>query len=330
MTATLEPPPVEWVVGQQPLPATEHVPVPGRRGCEHPGHPHQHGDRKAYMMDRCRCTPCRAANTAYQNRRARAQAYGRPTTDLVDAAPARAHVLELMKAGMGWKVVAARAGVAQGVVSALLYGKTGRAAAPKRIRPATAQALLAVATPGPADLSPGRVIDGTGTRRRLQALVALGWTQTALAERLGMELSNLGRLLAGGRVTAGRATAVAALYDQLWTRQPPAGPGRDRARKRAAAQGWPGPLAWDDATIDDPAATPHPGGTEDVDEDLVDDVALAAVLDGHRLTLTGATLTAAVHALLDRGRSTVAVAEQLGLDRRTVLALVTRARRTAA
>ena len=32
------------------------------RDCEHPGHPHRHGTRVAYVIDRCRCEPCTAAN----------------------------------------------------------------------------------------------------------------------------------------------------------------------------------------------------------------------------------------------------------------------------
>ena len=50
-----------------------------------------HGTRANYDAG-CRCLRCRAANANYNSTRARATAYGRPTTDLVDAGPARTHV----------------------------------------------------------------------------------------------------------------------------------------------------------------------------------------------------------------------------------------------
>jgi hypothetical protein len=67
--------------------------------CQHPRANHQHGTRLAYMLDRCRCLPCSAANSAYETRRVQLKAYGRGTpTGLVDATPARTHVEKLQAA----------------------------------------------------------------------------------------------------------------------------------------------------------------------------------------------------------------------------------------
>jgi hypothetical protein len=82
-----------------------------------------------------------------------------------------------------------------------------------------------------------------------------------------MEPSNLGKSLGGEHVRAGTARAVCALYDELWDQPPPEGTHRDkiaasRARNRAAAHGWPPPLAWDDDTIDDPDVVPNPTGAD--------------------------------------------------------------------
>ena len=38
-----------------------------QQDCRHPCAHHVHGTRAAYVKDRCRCTPCRAANTAASN-----------------------------------------------------------------------------------------------------------------------------------------------------------------------------------------------------------------------------------------------------------------------
>ena len=98
-----------------------------------------------------------------------------------------------------------------------------------------------------------------GTRRRLQALVAIGWTRAQLARRLGLTPPRLGRLLHhDGLVEAATAAAALALYDELWNHWP-AGAAADRSRGYARARDWAVPMAWDDDQIDDPDAGPAPG-----------------------------------------------------------------------
>lgn len=51
-----------WKAGTLPsIPKAATAPRVARE-CEHPGHPHRHGTRVAYVLDRCRCEPCTAAN----------------------------------------------------------------------------------------------------------------------------------------------------------------------------------------------------------------------------------------------------------------------------
>ena len=112
-----------------------------------------------------------------------------------------------------------------------------------------------------ADLAPAALVDATAARRRLQALVALGWSQAKLAARLGMTPSNFGAMLDRGQVLAATDRAVAALYRELWDRAPDESTHRakisaSRARNYARGRGWPPPMAWDDEAIADPAAVP--------------------------------------------------------------------------
>jgi hypothetical protein len=100
--------------------------------------------------------------------------------------------------------------------------------------------------------------DATGTRRRLQALVAIGWHRAELARRLHLGPSQFKALLRRRRVAAGTAAAVEALYDRIWD-QWPGGACAERARRYAAALGWPVPMAWDEEDLDDPAAGPAAG-----------------------------------------------------------------------
>jgi len=169
-----------------------------------------------------------------------------------------------MAHGIGAARVAALAGVPHSSVGRLLYGRPAHNESPsRRIRTPTATRLLAVRY-SQAALAPGATMDATGTRRRLQALVAIGWSGRALAGRLGIEPAHLSRILRGRRaVSAGTARGVRALYDELWDQPPPQDTRGERisvakARAHAARQGWPPPLAWDDDDIDDPGASPQP------------------------------------------------------------------------
>lgn len=238
------------------------------KACHHKRANHQHGTHACYVLDKCRCHPCKDANTVYERNRIKQHAYGRFNT-FVDAEPVRDHIKALQAAGMGLKqIVAATNGeFSQGAMTRLMYGRlkkeTNRQEGPsRRIRTEHANALLAVrATTN--TIAGGALIDGTGTRRRLQALIAIGWSQTRLAERMGYALRNFNYMLHGKRsVTVATHRKVLALYDDLWD-TPPTARNRwelgaiNRTITYARTHGWVPPLAWDDDTIDDPEATPH-------------------------------------------------------------------------
>src|SRR4051812_1680110 len=111
-----------------------------------------HGTRAKYVLEKCRCEPCTAANREYV--RASSQ---RAAPAYVDAGPARRHITELRDAGVGLKTVAKAAGVSHGALSKLVYGETARGGKPtKRIRPETMERILAVT---PADVADGATVD---------------------------------------------------------------------------------------------------------------------------------------------------------------------------
>lgn len=100
-------------------------------------------------------------------------------------------------------------------------------------------------------------LNGTGTRRRLQALAATGWSANAIATRTGLSARWLLELRRGKNTRVERRTdqRIRAVYDQLWDQPGPC----PIARRLAARAGWPPPMAWDDHSIDDPAAAPDLG-----------------------------------------------------------------------
>jgi len=203
-----------------------------------------------YKLDGCRCNACGFAVSEYGRRRTLAI---RKSTWRCDAAAMRAHVRSLMAAGMGRRRVAEMAGVNDSTLSRHLYGRNGRPA-PATMRHDLARKLLAV-RPDPA---PGALVPAVGVARRVQALVALGWTLTEVAAGIGWTLNNLGRLASstGGEVTARTSRSVAELYERASMTRP-AGPAANRARAMARRRGWVPPLAWNEGAIDDPRARPH-------------------------------------------------------------------------
>lgn len=226
---------------------TDRVPRPCTHTPERP-----HGTMHRYKTDGCRCRPCTDAARRYEKHRETRILSGtwRP---YAPADPVRAHVAALAEQGIGYRRVGDLAGVTPAVMQRLLYGESNRPPS-GRIRAANAAAILAVTATG--NHAPHALVPATGTRRRLQALHAIGWDQRTIARRLGMGDSNYRRvLLYPGQqsVHAETAAAVRDLYRALWATPGPS----PAARDRAAARGWVSPLAWDDDTIDDPHAQPQ-------------------------------------------------------------------------
>ncbi|QIN93651.1 helix-turn-helix DNA binding domain protein [Gordonia phage DumpsterDude] len=216
---------------------------------------------------RGKCPAC------YERERTRQKAYGRWESQHVDAQPVRDHVHALRESGVSNKRLRELTGVSKNTIQVLMTGRPERGHGPtKKMLRRTADRILAVPVPELAFTvaSPGRIVPALGTTRRLQALVANGYSQRELCRRLGWEWQGNTTALFLGRadhVVARRAREVADLFTQLQLV-----PGTDmRARDRARSKGWPAPLDWDEDAIDDPNNHPEPFTTprtvaDDLDE----------------------------------------------------------------
>jgi hypothetical protein len=218
--------------------------------------PPAHGTVARHKHHKCPCDPCRDAYNAYQRNYRRQKAYGR-WQPYVNAEPARQHLRTLMDAGISYYRVADMIGVNYAYLTGLLYTK-GAKQPSKKIRPETATLILAIS---PNTQVTKQRVDATGTRRRLQALIVMGWPQTTLARMLGRAGGGtLNGLLEADHVYATTADAVSRLYTHLRAAVPenhgvlPLSAKRTRTYSRN--HGWHGPLAWDTDTIDDPTAAP--------------------------------------------------------------------------
>lgn len=105
-------------------------------------------------------------------------------------------------------------------------------------------------------------VDATGTRRRLQALAALGWSWNVIGSKLGQKGTNIGfTALKRTWVYPETAQKIKALFNELEMIPPPsdntpAGNPVKVVKTRAARKGWLPPFAWEEDLIDDPYALP--------------------------------------------------------------------------
>lgn len=167
------------------------------------------------------------------------------------------------------------------------------------------------------------LVDATGTRRRLQALAAVGWSFTYIARRRSIDPSSIRAFVRCGqaKVQATTARAYAVLYDELCTSDGPAKQTCGWARK----YGWHGPEAWTDETIDDPDAEPI--------TQVVDEVAVARAIAGNEevvVALNRAERLEATRRLVRRGAEAGSISRQLRVSGKTAAKLVGAVRGEAA
>ena len=157
----------------------------------------------------------------------------------IDSAEVRDHIAALNRAGMSLESIAADAAMSLYGVQLVLTGK--------RVQKGTADRILRIPLGGDG------LVPALASRRRLHALAAIGWPLSTIAPRIGVSPKHISDVFAHERIRADKARRVQAVYEELWNTDGPS----DASRRRAQRRGWAPPLAWDDETIDDPAAQPQ-------------------------------------------------------------------------
>jgi hypothetical protein len=180
----------------------------------------------------------------------------------VPATAAARHLNILVEAGMTWNQIIEATGISLGSL-----GRLRKPGGDKKVILTSTQArVLSVPIPSAGQRSRGESrVDGTGTRRRLQALARAGWSSPFLAEHTPVSRDELRRLLRWERVTVGSRARVAALYGLLEFTPGPS----VEASRRAARKGWWLPSAWDGLDMDDPAISPASVSSPRVAQPLV-------------------------------------------------------------
>lgn len=212
-----------------------------------------HGDHRRYTRG-CRCQPCKTAISKYHAKMRYLRTTGRGVHRSPDVAAQR--ITKLRNLGMSDREILAAASIVPDVLYRILR-RDGQ------ILVGTEARILAIPHPGNRTPASHARIDGTGTRRRLQALVASGWTLADLGRRLEVSKAAIGQVTHGGSssVTLRTADRVQALYAQLTNLTPAAHVAAGnikRAKAAATRRGWPDAQFWEDYEdrIDDPGFDP--------------------------------------------------------------------------
>lgn len=217
--------------------------------------PPHHNNSTCVQWYKCQLPECRDR----QNARRRALRAGtvQPSRVLVDAEPVRQHILNLQEAGLSPSCIGRLAGVPHTTIVAFLRPFPHRRRGRKRqTTPETAAKILAV-----------RAFTVVGTLRRIQALVAVGWSARKVAAHAGVSTRWILDLRTATAITVSSAKKIAAAYEQLRHLDPQkngvwAGHAK-QSRERAKANRWPTPAYWAERmdVIDDPDFEPMYGVT---------------------------------------------------------------------
>lgn len=97
-----------------------------------------------------------------------------------------------------------------------------------------------------------RLVPAVGSQRRLGGLYWMGWPGRELATRIGVPYKSLAHVHRSVKVRRALHEKVKKVYEQLHMAPGPS----VMSRARAHQYGHVPPLAWDEATIDDPNAAP--------------------------------------------------------------------------
>lgn len=163
------------------------------------------------------------------------------------------------------------------------------------------------------------VVPACGSIRRIRALARLGWTSRIIADVAGLDRHTVQDIRRSRCDTVSRRVAdkITTAYNRLSMRIPVGATLTERGhitktRRRAEAEGWAPPLAWDDDQLDNP--TGHPARSARRRADTLGEfehLVTLGVSQHDAARRLGVTLDA-IEKARERARLTVLVAEACG------------------
>lgn len=246
-------------------------------------------------------------------RRHRLQRVEQTGLGFIDSTPAREKIALLREHGWSIHRIGAAVDVPASTVQRISCGGVGsRAYGP------TVNAIAALA------VIDGRLsIDSTGTGRRLQALVRIGWSYDEISRLSGINDETLRKVATRPRVAVGVAAAVAGVYDDLYHSDGPS----ILAMLGGHRRGFAPPDAWGEDTIDDPNAEPYVGVAA-ADEVLTERVVAGKVNahTGRKVFVPPQDRVEAVRRMLHLGIAPSTMALRIGTSKAVVDRLIVQVR----
>lgn len=228
----------------------------------------------------------------------------------VDSDPARITLQHLLDAQVPLQALARSTGVSATGLEAIVSGRR------TYLQRRTADAIAGLTMASVYEQQADGMVPKIGAVRRVQALMAMGWTRDHL-DAAGA--TSLPRLLhgQGDLVTARKWREIREVYDRLSMTPGPS----SETRRRALERGYAPPLAWDEDSIDDPAASPQvlPPKTASADLDQVAVGRTVAGEAGAPAALTRPERLEVIRQLAADGASDRVIGERLDVTGRTVL-----------
>ena len=290
--------------------------------CSGEGHAHAE-TTTCYVVHGCGCDDCVIGMRERDAHRRKQIAYGRHREQFVDGDTVREWLREWLDAGATQVAIQRQTGVQVWPIlhGQFVRGRSGRVPV-RRVRVETARKLLAFDLDAVEPL-PSALVDGRGVRRRVRALVALGYSMRGLGDRLGVRRQQIQELAGAEQVQYKTHAMIARLYEELSMRPPEPATATERAicrkaRGLARERGWAPPLAWDDIDLDEAPHTTGAGGGDWIDTIAIDIVCGAEPAPDAARWLTKQERVIAVRRLHAAGVPDTQIGTRLGVDSRLI------------
>lgn len=216
-----------------------------------------HGSAYTYFGRKCRCLPCLDAALAYNRDLRRRKAYGRFESVFVPVERARARIEMFRAMGLSYKQIAKMCDVAEPTIYSTIegYAEKRQLKEKARIHRDSEKKILS-AKLSLSGLNPRALISTRGFVRRYQALGRIGYRSPDIAERMGVEDSNLRHMLQNEKVSVFHFRAMMRIYAELCDRPAKGRTGYekgwiDRQKREALEKGWAHPFDWGNIDFDE-------------------------------------------------------------------------------
>ena len=287
------------------------------------GHKYRHGTSNAYVNGKCRCKPCTDNNRTRTKLTQLKKHRGVYVSYFVPAQPSRERIQEIMAdTGWGTKYLAGLIGMSKNSLNGLVYGRP-----PKEIEHGKLPIMAEISRKNEEKIMAFKwdkqmghshtLVESLGMRRRVHALMCLGYSMEFLGARMQTNGGNLQLALGREYVHKGTFDSMAALYEELhMTRWKPTNRHERSAYTRmvnkAKAMGYAPPMAWDDIDNDErPVVVP-------VDVELVDPVKFELMRSGVKVKINKPEILPFTKALVELNYTQIQISELMSASQSAV------------